>query len=320
MESGKIFIIEDEFTKKVGLADILREAGHTVATGSGDAVLEKIKQEKPSLIITDVIDSENPGEATAFLEKIKAEESLKKTTVFIYTEKIGVSLEVQLRRMKMGDYFIKEETNIEVLVRSVKQLYEPEPEADTSLMDRSRGYDLDPAPPIMGEIVQGMPGRAPQPPQRQPPPAAPPSEKETFGEMFQEFSEKVHEQLGDDDAETIYNLGISYMDMGLYEEAIKEFDNAAKSDQYKLETTSMIGVCLRNLNKYDEAIDKLKEGAKLTRDPVELMGVKYEIGITLTEAGKLKEAFNMLASIYKQDKQYRDVAKRLVAIKKKLQG
>lgn len=318
MESGKIFIVEDEFTKKVGLADILREEGHDVATGSGDAVLEKIKQEKPSLIITDIIASEDPNEATAFLEKIKAEESLKKTTVFIYTKKIDVSLEVQLRRMKMGDYFIKEETNIEVLVKSVKQLYEPEQEVDTSLMDRSRGYDLGPAPPIMREMVPDTPN-PPQPQGQPPPPAAPPSEKETFGEMFTEFSEKVHEQLGDDDAETIYNLGISYMDMGLYDEAIKEFNNAAKSDQYKLETTSMIGVCLRNLNKYDEAIDKLKEGAKLTRDPVELMGVKYEIGITLTEAGKLKEAFNMLASIYKQDKNYRDVAKRLVTIKKKLQ-
>ncbi len=50
------------------------------------------------------------------------------------------------------------------------------------------------------------------------------------------------------------------------------------------------------------------------------MGIKYEIGLTLTEAGKLKEAFNMLGSIYKQDKTYRDVVKRLVDIKKKLQG
>jgi len=108
------------------------------------------------------------------------------------------------------------------------------------------------------------------------------------------------------------------MDMGLYNEAIKEFDNAAASGQFKLSAGSMTGKCLRCLKKYPEAIAKFKETAKLIRDKVEMMGVKYEIGITLEEMGKLKEAFNFFGSIYKEDKSYRDVVKRLMEIKNRL--
>lgn len=315
MESGKVFIIEDEFIKKVALADVLKKAGFDVAAGSGDNVLAKIKELKPELIITDVIPSEDPEKATSFIGKIKEDESLKKTKIFVYTKNIDVSLEVALRRIKVADYFIKD-TNTDFLVKSVKEHFQPEVEVDTSLMDRSRVYDLGPAPPIMREIAPGAVSRPP-PPQA---PPAPPDEKETFKEMFSEFSDKVHAQLDDKDSETFYNLGISYMDMELFQEAIKEFEAAERGEQFKQESGSLIGVCLRKLNKYAEAIGKFKEVAKLTSDPVEMMGVKYEIGLTLIEAGKLKEAFNMLGSIYKQDKTYRDVAKRLLEIKKKLQG
>lgn len=310
MESGKVFLIEDEHTKKASLADALKKAGLQVATGSGDEVFAKIQQMKPDMVITDLIVTEMADESVVFLEKMKNDENLKKTKFFIYTKNVDVSLQVSLRRLKISDYFIKDDST-DFLVKSVKEHFQPQEEMDTSLMDRSRGYDLGPPP---------APAAAPAPPAPAAPPAPPPDEKETFKEMFTEFSDKVHEQLGEKDVETFYNLGISYMDMELFQEAINEFQAASQGDQFKQESTHMIGVCLRKMGKFGEAIGKFKEAAKITKDPVELMGVKYEIGITLTEAGKLKEAFNMLGSIYKQDKTYRDVARRLVEIKKKLQG
>jgi len=316
MESGKVFLIEDEQTQKASLAEALKKAGMQVATGSGDEVLAKIKQMKPDLVITDLVAGEAADEAVSFVEKIKSDESLKKTTIFIYTKNVNVSLEVALRRLKISDYFIKD-TNTDFLVKSVQEHFQPEEEVDTSLIDRSRAYDLAPPPPYMKDIVRAAAPVAPDAPVA---PAAPANEKETFKEMFTEFSDKVHEQLGDKDVETFYNLGISYMDMELYQEAINEFQSASQGDQFRQESTQMIGVCLRKMGKFGESIEKFKETAKITKDPVELMGIKYEIGLTLTEAGKLKEAFNMLGSIYKQDKTYRDVVKRLVEIKKKLQG
>lgn len=316
MESGKVFLIEDEHTQKASLAEALKKAGMQVATGRGDDLLAKIRQMKPDLIITDLIASESADEAVSFVEKIKNDENFKKTKIFIYTKNVDVSLEVALRRIKISDYFIKED-NTDFLVKSVKEHFQPLPEVDTSLIDRSRAYDLAPPPPYMKDMISAAAPPAPDAPTA---PAPPQNEKETFKEMFTEFSDKVHEQLGDKDVETFYNLGISYMDMELYQEAINEFQAASQGGQFRQESTHMIGVCLCKMGKFGESIAKFKEAAKITKDPVELMGIKYEIGVTLTEAGKLKEAFNMLGSIYKQDKTYRDVVKRLVEIKKKLQG
>ena len=324
MESRKVLVIEDEYTKKVDLLNALKKNKLMVLTAAGENIISQIEKDIPEVVITDIDHNAAPGGETAFLQEIRENPKLRGVNIFVYTESLTVSLEVQLRKLKIDSLFTKDK-NADSIVKSVTKFFEPEKEEDTSLLDRARRYgqglmlsqeEVDSILAMKKSALQST--QVTQPIDQTSRPAV--DEKQNFKDMFSEFSEKVHEQLGDDDAETIYNLGISYMDMGLYDEAIKEFDNAAKSDQYKLETANMIGVCLRNLNKYDEAINKLKEGAKLTRDPVELMGLKYEISITLTEAGKLKEAFNMLASIYKQDKNYRDVAKRLMTIKKKLKG
>lgn len=302
MGIGKIFIIEDEFTKEVSLADALKKTDMDVTTGSGEDVMAQIIEAKPAIVITDIDANACLGEETNFLQKLKDNESLKKTGIFVYTAKLNVSLEVKLRKLKLNNYFIKD-NNTDFIVNSIKQFFEPQKEADYSLINAAK-YETGTAAP--------MPESQPQ--------AEPPEEdsKETFGEMMHEFSDKVHSHLGEQDAETFYNLGVSYMDMELYDEAIKEFNNAAKSDQFKLEAGSMTGKCLCNLKKYTEAIAKLKETAKLTQDTVEMMGIKYEIGVALEEMGKLKEAFNFFGSIYKEDKSYRDVVKRLMEIKNKL--
>ncbi len=302
MGSGKVFIVEDEFTREVSLAEILRKAGLEVATASGEEVMAQITREKPTIIITDIDINASLGEETNFLQKIKADKTLEKTDIFVYTAKLNVSLEVQLRQLKLGNYFIKD-ANTDFIVNSIKQFFGPQKEEDYSLMEATR-YDMGPAPRAPERHTQ------PETPEK--------DDKEIFGEMIQEFSDKVHSQLGEQDAETFYNLGVSYMDMGLYNEAIKEFSNASKTGQFKLETGNMTGKCLCSLKKYPEAIAKFKETAKLTQDKVEMMGIKYEIGIALEEMGKLKEAFNFFGSIYKEDKSYRDVVKRLMEIKNKL--
>lgn len=301
MGSGKVFIIEDEFTSKVSLADVLKKVDLEVTTGSGEEVMAHIIREVPTLIVTDIDVNAPLGEETNFLQKIREDKALEKTDIFVYTAKLNVSLEVKLRKLKLDNYFIKD-ANTDFIVSSIKQFFEPHREEDYSLIDATR-YDLEPEP-ITAE---------PQPQTEQGE-----ENKENFGEMIQEFSDKVHSQLGGQDAETFYNLGVSYMDMGLYNEAIKEFNNATKTGQFKLSAGNMTGKCLCNLKKYPEAIAKFKETAKLTQDKVEMMGIKYEIGIALEEMGKLKEAFSFFGSIYKGDKSYRDVVKRLIGIKNRL--
>ena len=55
----------------------------------------------------------------------------------------------------------------------------------------------------------------------------------------------MKEQLGDEDFETHYNLGIAYKEMGLIEEALGEFSLAEKSPVRRMDAVSMIALCLR---------------------------------------------------------------------------
>lgn len=324
METKKVLVVEDEYTKKVDLLNALKKEKLTVVAITGENIVSQIEKALPTVVITDIDHNALPGEETAPLQKIRENPKLRGTSIFVYTTALTVSLEVQLRKLKIDSMFTKDE-NTDSIVKSVTKFFEPTKDDDTSLLDRARNYgqglglsqeEVNTILKMKKDALQAA--QVTQPIEQASTPSV--AEERNFESMFSEFSNKVHEQLGDQDVETFYNLGISYMDMELYQEAINEFKAALKGDQFKMESFSQIGVCLRKLNKHGAAIDNFKEAAKITKDPVELMGVKYEIGLTLTEAGKLKEAFNMLGTIYKQDKAYRDVAKRLVQIKKKLQG
>ncbi|MBI5178379.1 MAG: response regulator [Nitrospinae bacterium] len=298
-EKGKVFIVEDDFTSKIGLAGLLQKEGLEVVSGKGPDPIPQIVAAKPDIIVTD-IDTDPNASPTDTIEKMKNMPELKGVEIFVYTGNLDVSLEVKLRKLKLSSYFTKDEAHVDSLVGSAKQYFVKEETA----IDYYAEFD------DVGE--RGAPAARP----------AAPAPKETFEEMFDEFTEKVHKNLEAEGGggETFYNLGVSYMEMGLMQEAAKEFEEAAKDPQFKLEAISMSGICLRNLKKYAEAVAKFQEGSKTTTDPVEIMGFRYEIGVTLQEMGRLKDAFNYLGAVYKADKTYRDVTKRLVEVNNALKA
>lgn len=72
-----------------------------------------------------------------------------------------------------------------------------------------------------------------------------------FEAILQEFREGITKQLGDEDYETHYDLGIAYKEMGLFDEAIEEFQKAARGTIRFVDSCMMIAACYkaRNLNK-----------------------------------------------------------------------
>ncbi len=296
---GKIYIVEDAFTAKVGLAALFQKAGYEVVTGGPD--IPAIVAAKSGIVVTD-IDPKNAN-PMHFLEELKGNSSLKGVEIFVYTESIDVSLEVKLRKLKLSSYFTKDD-NTEFIVNSAKGVFNPVVEEEIS-----EEQFFDQAPASRAAAPAGAV-------------AAAPAEMDTdsFKKMFADFTEKVHEHLGENDGETIYNLGVSYMDMGLHDQALAEFERASKDPNFRMEALSMAGVCLRHLKRHKEAIERFKAGAQSTQDPAEIMGFRYEIGVTLQEMGMLKEAFNFLGAVYKTDKTYRDAAARLMEINNTLKA
>jgi tetratricopeptide (TPR) repeat protein len=148
-----------------------------------------------------------------------------------------------------------------------------------------------------------------------PPPESFASQKEEgLTEIFQEFQRSVKEQLGDEDYETHYNLGIAYKEMGLMDEAITELALAEKSPVRRLDAVSMIALCLREMGRFDEAAQRLRNGISLAVEGSEdQKGFLYDLAMLHEQAGRATEAQEALRRLMDIDPGYRDVAARVGA-------
>ena len=148
-------------------------------------------------------------------------------------------------------------------------------------------------------------------------PAAPPPkglEAAGLAEIFNEFQRSVKQQLGDEDFNTHYNLGIAYKEMGLMNEAIGEFALAERSPERRMDAMSMIALCLRDMGNFDEAALKLRTGIALAAEGSdEQKGFLYDLADLHERAGRTAEARETLRRIAGIDPGYRDVAARLSA-------
>jgi pilus assembly protein FimV len=121
----------------------------------------------------------------------------------------------------------------------------------------------------------------------------------------------VKEQLGDEDFETHYNLGIAYKEMGLTDEAIGEFALAEKGPALRRNAVSMIALCLRETGRLDEAVQKLRNGIALAAEGSEdQKGFLYDLADVHEQAGRVEEARETLRQIIAIDPGYRDAAAR----------
>ncbi|HEY5999253.1 MAG TPA: tetratricopeptide repeat protein, partial [bacterium] len=140
----------------------------------------------------------------------------------------------------------------------------------------------------------------------------PPLDEAGLNEIFQEFQRSVKEQLGDEDFETHYNLGIAYKEMGLTEEAIGEFTLAEKSPSRAMDAVSMIALCLREQGRADEAAQKLRTGIALAVEGSEQQkGFLYDLAALHEQAGRTDLAGEALQRLHAIDPAYRDVAARI---------
>ena len=74
----KILIVDDSPTERFFLADLLSKRGYTVVTAeSGDEALSKVRSEKPSLVVMDVVMPGTSGyQATRAIARDPATQSI----------------------------------------------------------------------------------------------------------------------------------------------------------------------------------------------------------------------------------------------------
>ncbi len=137
-----------------------------------------------------------------------------------------------------------------------------------------------------------------------------------LADIFREFKKGVDKQLGQEDYDTRYNLGIAYKEMGLVDEAIAEFQLAAKDAGRLLECSSMLGICFLEKGLPKLAVKWFEKGLEAPgRSEEEYLGLRYDLASAYEADGDLNRAVGILIDLHGQDPQFRDVGERLRALR-----
>ena len=134
-----------------------------------------------------------------------------------------------------------------------------------------------------------------------------------FEAIFAEFRKGVEEQVGDEEFETHYDLGVAYKEMGLITEAIEEFHLAARGPTRFVDACTMIAACYREQKLNTSAItflERVLTDARCAGPGVPY--VKYDLAVLYEDEGFADKAVRLYEGI----PSIRDVEARL----RRLQG
>ena len=124
--------------------------------------------------------------------------------------------------------------------------------------------------------------------------------------------EEITSDVEEDDYRSHYDLGMAYLEMALYTEAIKEFQIASRSDQLQLKSIEMIGHCFLQQNNPRLAVKQLKRGLEITNiADSENLGVHYNIGLAYELLGEHEKAREHFEEVYIVDIMFRDIAEKM---------
>jgi tetratricopeptide (TPR) repeat protein len=137
-------------------------------------------------------------------------------------------------------------------------------------------------------------------------------EGEPFEAMFEAFKKGVAQQIDTQDYDSHYNLGIAYKEMGLLNDAIREFTLATQSTTYEIAALTMLGLCFMEQGNMDEASNTFLKGLNSERvSPYETTNLRFEIGCAYESMGRMSEATRFYKKVSEADPVFRDVAARL---------
>ncbi len=123
----------------------------------------------------------------------------------------------------------------------------------------------------------------------------------------------------EEDAQSHFDLGIAYKEMGLLNEAIAELSKAAHEPSRRLDCLTLQGQCRQALGEYRAAEAAFKEalgGGGLT-DEVRV-ALRYELGLLYEAMGRTLEALESYQFVADRDLFFRDVAVKLKALREAL--
>jgi tetratricopeptide (TPR) repeat protein len=195
-----------------------------------------------------------------------------------------------------------------------------------------------PPPPAVEAPSPGTPaaGRVPAPAAGTAPTAAAPAglepgrvelavgrgEAVTFdlGSLVSEFQRGVEAQISGD-AQGHYDLGMTYREMGLLEQAVEAFRTASADPEFAQRAAEMIGRCMLDQGQFDDAAQEFSTALESPgRNPAVEPDLRYQLGLAHEAAGRVHEALAEFEKVYAAQANYPDVALKIRVLRKTLES
>jgi tetratricopeptide (TPR) repeat protein len=140
-------------------------------------------------------------------------------------------------------------------------------------------------------------------------------EKQGPDRSFSGFKKGLDEQLEQGDTETRYNLGIAFKEMGLYDEAITEFEAAASDPRRWIDCLTLQGICCRDKGDVDRAEDIFKKGlAQEGLSDEEYLSITYELALLYESAGRTEDALVTYLLIQERQEEFRETKSKIARL------
>jgi tetratricopeptide (TPR) repeat protein len=133
--------------------------------------------------------------------------------------------------------------------------------------------------------------------------------------VFAQFKKGVEEQIGLEDTDTHFDLGIAYKEMGLLEDAIHEFGLSKGNPQRECIAYTMIGLCYVEKGEISEAISFFKKGLYADhKSDREELGLYFELGAAYELLHDPKEALYYYQKVMKREPKFRNVGDKVKSL------
>lgn len=120
-----------------------------------------------------------------------------------------------------------------------------------------------------------------------------------------------------DEYETHYNLGIAYKEMGMLEDAIKEFQIAANDPKRTVQSTNMLALCYMDKKSYPLAIKEFKRALEAMAPTDDgYLEIKFDLANANVKNKDYNNALKLYMEIYAQDPSFKDVTHKVEILKK----
>jgi len=208
-------------------------------------------------------------------------------------------LEEQLARLPNHPLLLDKRMELEQMGRA--SYVPPLPMGESGIIGKKSEYP----PDDFGDIeamIQHI--EAPTTETTQAPPEYPQWNVET---VFQQFKAGVQQQISESDAATHYDLGVAYREMGMYTDAISEFEVAARDPSRECVCRSVIGMIHLQFGNVDAAIDAFLRGLEArTKTREQDLALSYELADAYEARKNPEQALYYFKRVQQIDPQYKD--------------